>query len=80
MLISVTLAVLKLVTSSEMRPEQPSNIPLILVTFPVLKCVTSSEVSEEQPLNINFIFVTFSVLRFSMPSICFSLMKFWNHA
>ena len=45
---SVTLAVLKFVTSKEVRAEQAENILLMSVTFAVLKFVTSIEVRDEQ--------------------------------
>ena len=58
----VTLSVLKLLTSSEVKLLQLMNISHMSVTLAVLKLVTSSEVRLLQSENISFIRVTFSVL------------------
>ena len=75
LLIFVTFAVLNLVTSSEVRDEQPQNILIIFVTISVLNLVTSSEVSSEQPENIKLISVTFSVFRYFRPVIVSSFVS-----
>ena len=48
---------------SDVKLEQPANIPAISVTFWVLKFLRSREVKDLQSLNIQFIFVTFEVLK-----------------
>ena len=48
----VTLIVLKLLRSKELRAEHFENIPYVVVTLAVLKWLTSISFSEEQPENI----------------------------
>ena len=52
---------LKLDKSSDVKLEQPWNIPAIVVTFEVSKPDTSNDVKPEQLENIEFIIVTLSV-------------------
>ena len=51
----ITFFVLKLETSSEVRPEQLSNIWVMFVTFSVLKLETSSDVRLEQFITLECI-------------------------
>ena len=55
---------MKLERLSDVKAEQPWNIPLISITFKVLKFERLSDVKLGQPANIPPIFVTFEVLKF----------------
>ena len=73
------MVVLKELRSSEVRDEQPWNIPPMFVTLVVLKELRSSEVKDEQPQNIYSILVTLVVVRFEIPVIVVNFSQLWNH-
>ena len=68
LLISVTFDVLKLDTSSAVRPPQAVNMLLISVTFDVLKLDTSSADNLPQLPNILYMPVTFDVSKLDTSS------------
>ena len=71
---SVTLSVLKPLTSMLVRLLQPLNMLRMSVTLSVLKPLTSRLVRLEQPKNMPLMSVTLSVLRFSMPEMVVRLV------
>ena len=75
----VTCEVSKLLTLSEVREEQPSNIPPMWVTCEVSKLLTLSEVREEQPKNILLMSVTCEVSN-KPKSREVRYLLFWNIA
>ena len=64
---SVTLEVLKLLRSREVKCSQPENIFSILVTFEVLKPLRSRVFNKAQPANISPMSVTELVFKYLIP-------------